>query len=290
MALGPDQLRCIPLLRGFSDEELRRLADLFQPLALVEGQTLFEPGAPGNEFYVLTAGEVTVYEGDQVRCQLWPPCPIGELGAIAGLSRVARGVASRPSELWRVAREPLLGFFDRHAAIAIPFYQNLVSLIADKVRRDQIRLEDMRRNIIRTQKAMKQMRDYLLESQDTPISDTLHNKLEELIRHNRRINYRVEPPDGHPAQVRLDGGGVAAVTQISRTHLSFVMPEAQALPAIGAHAICVLGLDELEIPISGTVLRTINRRVDLELDLLVDEYGAALDGYLTRVQMLDFMV
>ncbi len=290
MVLGPDQLRCIPLMHGFSDEELRRLADLFEPLRLAEGETLFEPGVPATRFYVLTAGEITVYEGDQVRCQLWPPCPVGELGAVAGLSRVARATASRPSELFQVSREPLLAFLEAHASIALPFYQNLVSLIADKVRRDQIRIEDMRRNIIRTQKAMKQMRDFLLESQDTPISETLHNKLDDLIRHNRRVNYRVEPPEGHPATVRLDTGVLAPVTQISRTHLSFIQPEGTPLPGAGAHFITVLGLGGPEIPVSGTILRIIDRRVDLELDLLVEEYGAVLDGYLTRVQMLDFMM
>ena len=52
----------------------------------------------------------------------------------------------------------------------------------------------------------------------------------------------------------------------------------------------MLWLSGPEIPVSGKVLRTIGPLIDVELDLLFEDYGAILDGYLTRVQMLDFMV
>jgi hypothetical protein len=33
-----------------------------------------------------------------------------------------------------------------------------------------------------------------------------------------------------------------------------------------------------------------DRRVTVELDLLIDEYAAVLEGYLTRAQLLDILV
>jgi CRP/FNR family cyclic AMP-dependent transcriptional regulator len=289
MPLTPDQLRSIPLLRGMTDQQLKQLAGVFEPRNLAKGDPLFKAGQPAECFYLLARGEVKIFEGDKERYTLKPPAPIGELGALADLRRSTTAVVARNAELWQVSRDGLLGFFESHSEIALTFYQNLVSLIADKVRRDQVRLEDMRRNIIRTQKTMKQMRDFLLESDDTPISETLHNKLEDLIRHNRRVNYRVRPPDTLPASVRVDRQTMAAVAEISRTHVSFVLDEG-LLPQDGVPWSGVLCLSGPEIPISGTVLRTIDRRVDLKLDLLIDAYGSILDGYLTRVQMLDFMV
>ena len=288
MSLTAEQLACIPLFAGLSERRLAQLTSIFERVEVREGAVLFEVADPATHFYLLTGGEVTIFEGEQIRCQLWPPATIGELGCLAGLTRVTRAVVSRPSEIWRTAREAILGFFDQHTDIALPFYQQLVNLIADKVRRDQIRLEDMRRNIIRTQKAMKQMRDFVLESQDTAISETLHNQLEELIRHNRRINYRVEPPEGHPASLHFDSGAQALVMEISRTHLSYRKLD-EPLPD-GTRQTAVLNLSGPEIPVSGTVLRTIEDRVDLELDLLLDEYGSPLDGYLTRLQLLDIML
>jgi CRP/FNR family transcriptional regulator, cyclic AMP receptor protein len=289
MTLTAEQLACIPLFAGLSERRLAQLTSIFEPLKADEGAVLFEVAGPATHFFLLTAGEVTIYEGEQIRCQLWPPATIGELGCLAGVARVTRAVVSRPSEIWRTSQQSILGFFDQHTDIALPFFQQLVNLIADKVRRDQTRLEDMRRNIIRTQKAMKQMRDFVLESQDTPISETLHNRLEDMIRHNRRINYRVEPPEGAAAVLRFDSGAQAQVVEISRTHLSY-RRTAEAAPPEGTRQSAVLSLSGPEIPVSGTVLRTIDDRVDLELDLLLDEYGSTLDGYLTRLQLLDIML
>jgi len=290
MSLTPEQLRCIPLLRGIDDEQLQQLSGVFEKRDLPEGETLFEAGKPAKAFYLLASGEVAIFEGEQIRYRLRSPSSIGELGALSDLNRSTTATISRPAEVWQVTREALQEFFETHGEIAMPFYQNLVELTGDKMKRDQIRLEDMRRNIIRTQKVMKQLRDFVLESQDTPISDTLHNKLDDMIRNNRRINYRVSPPDTLQASVRLDDNKTTApVVQISRTHVSFTLP-AGPLPTDGSAWSGVLSLSGPEIPISGTVLRTIDRRVDLMLDLLIDDYGSQLDGYLARVQMLDFMV
>ncbi|MFH1130898.1 MAG: cyclic nucleotide-binding domain-containing protein [Pseudomonadota bacterium] len=289
MSLSPEQLHCIPFLSNFSNEQITLLASVFEKRNLAKGDILFEAGKPAQSLYLLAEGEVSIFKEDELRYQLHPPAPIGELGALAGLTRNTTATASQPSEVWQVSREALLNFFESHNDIALPFYQTLVSLIADKVSNDQLRLEDMRRNIIRTQKAMKKMRDYLLESQETPVSETLHNTLEDLIKNNRRVNYRVKPPKTICANIRTDDDSIIPVTQISRTHVSFHMDQGD-LPDSGAEWSGVLRLDGPEIPISGTVLRTIGNRVDLELDLLIDEYSSTLDGYLTRIQLLDFML
>jgi CRP-like cAMP-binding protein len=272
-----------------TDQQLMQLAGVFELTEMPDGSVLFEAGKPAEAFYLLSRGEVKIFEGDKERYALRPPAPIGELGALADLNRNTTATVSRSAEIWRVTRDALLKFFESHGEISLIFYQNLVHLIADKVRRDQMRLEDMRRNIIRTQKSMKQMRDYVLESEDTLISETLHNKLEDLIRHNRRVNYRVRPPETLPASIRADSSKQVTVLEISRTHISFMLPEGP-MPPVGDTWSGVLSLSGPEIPVSGTVLRNIGRRVDLKLDLLIDTYGASLDGYLTRVQMLDFMV
>jgi CRP/FNR family cyclic AMP-dependent transcriptional regulator len=289
MSLTPEQLRCIPLLRGIDDNQLKQLSSVFEKRDLPEGETLFEAGKPARAFYLLASGEVAIWEGDQIRYRLRPPAAIGELGALSDLNRVTTATVSRAAEVWQVTKAALLSFFEDHGEIAMPFYQNMVELIGDKMRRDQVRLEDMRSNIIRTQKVMKQLRDFVLESQDTPISDRLHNKLDDMIRNNRRVNYRVSPPDTLQAQVRLNDKSTVPVVQISRTHISFTVPGGP-LPEDGSAWSGVVNLCGPEIPISGTVLRCIDRRVDLMLDLLIDDYGSTLDGYLARVQMLDFMV
>jgi CRP/FNR family cyclic AMP-dependent transcriptional regulator len=289
MPLSPQQLRCIPFLTGLSDQQLKQIAAVFEKEQLKKGDVLFKKGIRDDAFYLLAKGEVSIFEEEKLRYQLKPVTSIGELGALADLKRNTTATISRLAEVWKITREALFNLFESNSDIALLFYQGLVKMIADRVRRNQIRLEDMSGNIVRTQKAMKQMRDLILESLDTPISEPLHNELESLIQHNRRVNYRVNPPDTMPARVRFGDNGAYPVVEISRTHLSFNQDKG-TLPSSGETLTGVLNLNGPELSISGKVLRTIDRRVDLELGLLIEEYGSMLDGYLTRIQMFDFMV
>jgi CRP-like cAMP-binding protein len=289
MSLSPNQLRSIPFLSAFSDQQLDQLSQIFKQQQMEQGVVLFREGFPDDSFYLLAKGEVNILEGDKLRYQLRPPTPIGEVGALAELKRNTTAVVAQPSEIWKINRRDLLKFFENNNDIALLFYQNLVKSMAFKLKRDQIHIEDMQTNIIRTQKAMKQMQALILQSKDTPISESLHNELEELITHNRRVNYRIEPLNSMPAHIRLKNGAVLKVVEISKSHLSFLQ-EQDSAPRAGDTITAVLCLSGPEIPISGKVLRIIENRGDLKLDGLIDMYEAVLDGYLARIQMLDYMV
>jgi hypothetical protein len=52
----------------------------------------------------------------------------------------------------------------------------------------------------------------------------------------------------------------------------------------------VLALPKGEIPVSGRVERTGSDGILFKLDLLIDEYQKAMMGYMTELQMLDFVV
>lgn len=289
MPLSPEQLRCIPFFTELNDQQLQQIASVFKKQQLQNGDVLFKKGMRDDAFYLLAKGEVSIFEEEKLKYRLNPVTSIGELGALADLKRNTTATISKPAEVWKLTREDLLKFFESNNDIALLFYQSLVQIIADKVRRDQVRLEDMSSNIIRTQKGMKQMRDLILESLDTPISEPLHNELESMIQHNRRVNYRVKPPDTMQAKIRFGDDGTFPVAEISRTHVSFNQDKGP-LPSSGETFTGVLNLSGPELSISGKVLRTIDRRVDLELGLLIEEYGSMLDGYLARIQMFDFMV
>lgn len=290
MGLTPDALRSISALRGLTDEQLERLCALFQPAGRSEGELLFEPGDPPEALYLLAAGDLRLHQDHDEAFDLRAPTLIGELGAVTGLvPRTKRAQVGANAELWRVDGSVLRDFLAQNTDVALLIYANMLAAAADKASRDQIRLADMRHNIVRTQKAMKKMRDFLLESQDTVVSKPLHELIEGLIQQNRRVNYRVEPPPSLAARLRLDDKVEARVLQISRTHLRFRL-EGGTLPESGARVSGVLHLSGPELPICGRVLRTIDNNVDLALDLLIDEYAALLEGYLTRVQMLDLLV
>ena len=289
MAIDPRVLRSVPLFYNMTDEHIVALSDIFKRINLDTDEVLFEAGVEDDTFYLLMDGEIALVEEGKTRFRLRPPAPIGELGALTGLRRNTTATAAKPSEVWQVDRSTLLTFFEKQGDVAFPFYHNCVHVLSDKVRLDERRMEEMRRNIIRTQKAMKRMRDLILQSEDTPISEELHDTLEDMIQQNRRANYSVEPPLALPAKVRLDQGEEVAIVEISRTHF-WMQSGVGKPPEDEEHWSGVMILPGNELPVSGTVLRAGAGMVEVQLDLLIDESQAVLEDYVTRVQMLDFLV
>jgi CRP/FNR family transcriptional regulator, cyclic AMP receptor protein len=285
--MGPSvsELRTIPLFNGFSDAELGAIAGLFTQVE-PGNKPLFDVAEQATTLYLLTSGEVVLDRpGDDV-FRLHPPALIGELGALTGLSRSTRANVTPGSTVWALPAKKLQAYLGEHQELGVRFLVNLLTTVADKVHRDQRRLADMRTNLITTQKELKRLRELVLEAPETPISAPVHDTLDKLITHNRRVNYRVEPPPALAATCRFDNA-TSPIADISRTHLTVSL--AGEPPAMGTWLSGVAQLAGTEIPISGRVHRVQGKRVTLELDLMIDEFAAALEGYLTRAQLLDIL-
>jgi CRP/FNR family cyclic AMP-dependent transcriptional regulator len=288
IGMASAELRGIHLFRDFTDQELQRLAELFEPVAAREGDVLFAQGETASAFYILIAGEVSLRQDDLEVYLLRPPCIVGELGATTGIIRHCRAVVGPATVLRRVDSTRLHDFCSRNADVGLRFYRALLSSAADKIAHDQRRSAEMREHIITTQKTMKGLREFILESPDSPISARIHDALDGLIQQNRRANYRVEPPAALASQLRLDDGRIANLVELSRTHLNVRL--GGAMPKAGDEIAGVLVLAGPEIPVSGRILRVQGDRAVIVLDLLLDEFATAFEGYLTRVQMFDFLV
>lgn len=283
------ELRSIPLLHNIPDEHLHQLLALFERREHKAGELLFRTGDRPTDLLLLVTGQVHLLENEQVRFRLLPIAPIGELGALTGLYRRTTAVVSEPSQVWRVAATTLLAFFQSNAQVALRFYQNLLDIVASKARKDARRIDEMRSNLVRTQKTMKAMRDLLLEAPETPVSMQLHDSLASLIEQNRRSHYMVEPADSLRAFVRFDDRSVVDVTGISDGWVSLRMNQPTEREP-GSQISAVLMLPNAEFPISGSVDQVDDNGMVIALDLLIDEYRSLLEDYLTRVQMLEFVV
>ncbi len=288
-------LRALPLFQGISEVRLEQLVATFRPESHKAGTVLFRPGDAATHFALLVKGQVTVEEErtstevPAVRFDLRPLAPLGELAALTGQPRSTTATATTDVELLSANVSDLLGFFDANGDIGLAFYKNLLSLVSDKVRRDRSRIEDMRSNIVRTQKAMKQLRETVLAAAETEISKPVFDTLDTHIERNRRAHYRVNPPPAYAAHVRLDDGRMIPVLEVSEGHVK-VGGTTKDLTADPSYWAGVLVLPNTEILVSGSVVREGEGGVVVKLDTLVDEYKAKLDDYTTRVQLLDFVV
>ncbi len=282
-------LRALPLFKGIPEARLTELVAAFRPVTKKAGTVLFRPGDRATHFELLAEGEVTIEEEGAVRFQLRPLAPLGELGAFTGLPRSTLATATTDVKLLAIGVGDLLGFFDRHADVGFRFTKNLLEMVTDKVRRERTLLADMRTNIIRTQKAMKTMRELVLESPETETSKPLFETLDGLIDNNRRANYRVTPPASFSAHVRRDDGSILTVLEVSEGYLKLAGATKDVVrdPKDWTG---VLVTPTAEILLSGAVHREGEGGVVMKLDPMIEEYKRTLDDYVTRVQLLDFVV
>ncbi|MFO0670033.1 MAG: cyclic nucleotide-binding domain-containing protein [Polyangiaceae bacterium] len=107
---------------------------------LPAGKTLFQVGEIPSRFMLLGKGEVSLMEGTEERFRLRPLAPIGELGSMTGIPRNVTAVAATEIELFSVDLTKLLRFFEANGAVGLSFYQALLGLVSDKVRRDELRM------------------------------------------------------------------------------------------------------------------------------------------------------
>ncbi|HPH68061.1 MAG TPA: cyclic nucleotide-binding domain-containing protein [Kofleriaceae bacterium] len=287
MASAIAALRLVPLFHGFSDAELQQISALFVPANAGANGVLFDVGDAASDLYVLADGEVVLECPGDDTFRLRPPALIGELGALTAIARSTKALVQPGATIFALNAKKLQAHFADNQELGLRFLVNLLSVVADKVHRDQVRIADMRKNLVSTQKDLKRARDIVLESVETPISAPIHETLDRLITRNRRVNYRVEPPEALAAALRLDSG-LAPVVDISRTHSTIQFPATP--PAEGAWVSGIMVLAGIEIPLSGTVMRVKDKRVTIVHDLMIDEYAATLEGYLTRAQLLDVLV
>lgn len=286
--MGPSasDLRTIPLFRGFDDDALAELGGMFTRLVVDGAVPIFDIGDPSTALYLLTQGEVVLEQPNDDVYRIAPPALLGELGALASLPRSTRATVAPGSTVWALTAVKLQAYLSSHQERGSQFLISLLGVVAEKMHRDQIRMTDMRGNLIRTQKELKRLRELVLDTVETPLSAPVHDTLDQLIAKNRRVGYRVEPPPALASRLRLDGG-IAQVTSLSRTQLTLASPA--PLPDSATWCSGVLDLAGTEIPVSGTVVRG-DDLLTLVLDLLIDDHVAILEGYLTRVQLLDILV
>jgi hypothetical protein len=147
----------------------------------------------------------------------------------------------------------------------------------------------MRTNIVRTQKAMKELREVVLAAPETEISKPVFEMLDANIDKNRRANYRVSPAPSYPAHVRLEDGRKLGLMEVSEGYVK-VAGKAKDVAADPSFWTAVLVVPKSELLLSGTVVREGEGGVVVKLDKLIDEYKLTLDDYTTRVQLLDFVV
>lgn len=272
-----------------TDAHIEQLLAIFDRRTLAKGAALFERGEVADRLLLLVSGEVLVTQGSE-SFRLRPIAPVGELGALCGFKRTSTATAATSCDVLTISMGALMRFFEAHGDVAYPFHHNLLHVVADKLSRDKRRLDEMRANIIETQKSLKRMHDALLAAPETELSRLLFEEIDALIEQNKKSRYLVAPTRSIPTRVRFDDGEQRNVAWLSNEWLMVARSANGEELERGAELSCVLIAPELEIPVSGIVDAVTDEHVAVTLDPLIREYAADLERHLVRLQMLDVVL
>ncbi len=284
----PSLLNTVPLFSGFSEDQLQSLLTIFDDDIFEPQQVVFEAGTVPSHLRILVQGALSVRGEEGEVFEVHPHAPLGELSAMTGQVRKLTVIATERSTVLSVSTAALETFLREHGDIAFTFHQNLLRVAGRKIARDRRRLGEMRDNIVNTQKAMKRMRDAILESEDNPLHAALFEELDALIEQNRKIHYLVEPSRLIPTAVRLPDGPTRKITALSTEWLYFEGPAPSLAP--GQDISLTLILDEHELVVSGRVDRSNDNEVVLYLDELIPDFEEQLNRHLARAQLLDVVL
>ena len=98
--VGPDQLAAMPLFAGLRLEELERVAELAEGVAVPAGETVASEHDFAYEFFIIEEGRAEVVQRDGSRlAELGPGDFFGEIGLLVTGRRTASVVSLTPMRL-----------------------------------------------------------------------------------------------------------------------------------------------------------------------------------------------
>lgn len=136
-------IKKIPLFKGFSPTQIRLLLGQCTSVAHESGDILCECGQPSLELYILISGELAVVaEGGLRLATITPVTTVGEMGVITGLPRSATVEVTKPATVLGIQKVKLDTILRGHRDLKTRLYENVISMLADKLVSDNVRLRD----------------------------------------------------------------------------------------------------------------------------------------------------
>jgi CRP/FNR family cyclic AMP-dependent transcriptional regulator len=124
-------LQRVPLFSGFNEDELRRVAELSRIAEVAAGTVVTKVGEPGDSFFIIIDGAVTVRTPVGTGSQLQPGDFFGEMSLLDGEVRSATIVATTDLRLLIVDRS----HFWRLLNEAPDLVRGMLTILSRRVRR-----------------------------------------------------------------------------------------------------------------------------------------------------------
>src|SRR5215470_10303661 len=124
-------LQRVPLFSGFTEAELRRVADLSRIAEVAAGTVVTQMGEPGDSFFIIIDGALAVRTPVGAASQLQPGDFFGEMSLLDGEPRSATLVATTDLRLLIVDRSHFWRLLDE----APDLVRRMLTILSRRVRR-----------------------------------------------------------------------------------------------------------------------------------------------------------
>ena len=119
----------VPLLRGLSKRDLRRIARLAEVKRCIPGATIFRAGARGDAFYIIVAGNAEARMPDGSTGALHAGDYFGELSLVDGAPRAADVVCVGELTVVHIERRAFLDLLREEPGIAVVLLTGVVGIV-----------------------------------------------------------------------------------------------------------------------------------------------------------------
>jgi CRP-like cAMP-binding protein len=135
-------LRRIPILHGFSDDQIEKVMSACSDKTLEAGALLFQESDESKGIYILLSGmlQVQTPTGGEI-ATIGEMGVVGEMGVLTGQPRAASVVALRESKTLVIGKQELFALMDADPDMGYKIYQNVTHILADRLRDNNILLE-----------------------------------------------------------------------------------------------------------------------------------------------------
>jgi len=119
-------LASVPLFSGFSQKQIRLVAESGREYKYKAGTTIVEDGSVGVGFYMVLNGKVEVRKGPRVLAGLSNGQFFGEMSLIDGEPRSADVIAVQPTECFTLSTQVFSALVKRRPELALLVLKELV--------------------------------------------------------------------------------------------------------------------------------------------------------------------
>lgn len=150
-----DIFRRVDIFAGLTDEELNHVNERFERLVVGANEAVISEGTPGDFFYIIMSGEVTINkvipDPDSTQAPLTVMGPnefFGEMALIDEFPRSASAIATKDSVLMRIAKDNFIELCSTHPTLLF----NLIRTLSFRLRETNTRFIEALENIMKKNK------------------------------------------------------------------------------------------------------------------------------------------